>query len=92
MARLERRKVCFLLFFSCKGGDNRRGQRVVLAGQLGVLKRERLGHGEILSTIVRIHRVIHYIRKCVIVSGHFTQRHEASELRGSDIWPLLPQW
>lgn len=49
-----------------------------------MLRRERLGHGERFSTIVRIHRVIHYICNCVIVSGHFMQRHTASELQGSD--------
>lgn len=50
-----------------------------------MLRRGRLGHGERFSIIVRIHRVIHYICNCVIVSGHFTQRHKASELRGSDV-------
>lgn len=44
-----------------------------------MLRRGSLGHGEQLSTIVRIHRVIHYICNCVIVSGHFTQRRKASE-------------
>lgn len=57
-----------------KGGDD--GTKV--------LRRGRLGHGERFSTIVRIHRVIHYICNCVIVSGHFMQRHRASELHGSD--------
>lgn len=43
-----------------------------------MLRRGRLGHGERFSTIVRIHRVIHYICNRVIVSGHFMQCHKAS--------------
>lgn len=54
-----------------KGGDS--GTKV--------LRRGRLGHGERFSTIVRNHRVIHYICNCVIVSGHFMQYHKASKLQ-----------
>lgn len=58
-----------------KGGDS--GTKV--------LRRGRLGHGERFSIIVRIHRVIHYICNCVIVSGRFGQHHKASKLQGSDL-------
>lgn len=49
---------------------------------LKVLRRGR----ETLSTVVRIHRVIHYVCNCFIVSGHFTRRREAGELHRSDFF------
>lgn len=80
-----------LFSFSCKGGDNRRGfQGWRWLGRKSP-RRGRLGHGETFSTIVRIHRVIHYICNRVIVSGHFMRRREAGELHRSDIRMLLPQ-
>lgn len=54
-------------------------KKVVMMGQKCYEEEE----GERLSAIVRIHRVIHYICNCVIVSGHFTWRHKASEPHGS---------
>lgn len=74
------RGFVFSFYFSCKGGA---GPTWLKGGDGGtkVLRRGRLGHGERFSTIVRIHRVI---CNCDIVSGHFMQRHKASELQGSD--------
>lgn len=71
---------CFHAKASDEGGVGGKGGD----GGVNVLRRGSLGHGDQFSTIVRIHRVIHYICNCVIVSGHFMQRHKVSKLQGSD--------
>lgn len=71
---------CFHAKASDEGGVGGKGGD----GGANVLRRGSLGHGDQFSTIVRIHRVIHYICNCVIVSGHFMQRHKVSKLQGSD--------